>query len=297
MKAVHIKLFALFSDWLKNQTYALNTKKTYLQIAEKFLLYLDSFDIARLKDVSNDLLLNFITKRGSKLYAQANINLRLSALYLFYAWAYANKYSQTNPIIEYKKTMLNTKPFPKKILKLNNDIIILTPKEQETFLNTKEKDSFTTARNRLVIDLIFVGALYAEEVIGLLTKDVNLKKGYIIIRNKKGERQIQINSQVCESCQKWLTIRTSTLRSTPRSPFLFFTDKAKPITKRELHRIISKCMVEAGIDKEHLGPEVLRQTAIFNMLSSGKTIEEVQAITGIKTLKNIQRYQGADLDL
>lgn len=295
MKAIHIKLFSLFENWLENQSYASNTRKTYLQIIRMFLLYISSFGIARLKDVSNDLLIRFVTKRGPKLYAQANINLRLSALYLFYAWAYANKYSQINPIIEYKKTKLNTKPFPKKILKLDNDIIILTPKEQEILLNTKGKDSFATTRNRLVIDLILAGALYAEEVIGLLTKDIHLKSGYITIHNKKGKRRVQINSRVCKTCQRWLTIRTNTLHAT-KLPFLFFTDKVKPITKRELHRIISKCMIETGIDKEHLGPEVLRQTAISNMLSSGKTIEEVQTITGIRTLKNIQKYKRAISD-
>lgn len=179
---------------------------------------------------------------------------------------------------------------------MDNDIVILTPKEQEALLNAKGKDSFTSARNRLVIALILTTALYAEEVIGLLVKDIDLKSGYIIIHNKKGKRRVQINSQVCKACQGWLTIRASTLR-VPKTPFLFLTDKAKSITKRELHRIISKSMIEADIDKEHLGPEVLRQTAIFNMLNSGKTIEEVQAITGIKTLKNIQRYQKADLDL
>lgn len=259
------------------------------------MLYLDSFNIARLKDVSNDLLIQFITKRGSKLYAQANVNLRLSALYLFYAWAHANKYSQTNPIIEYKKTKLNTKPFPKKILKSDDDIVVLTPKEQEALLNAKGKDLFTAIRNRFVIDLILAGALYAEEVIGLLVKDINLKKGYITVYNKKGGRMAQINSRLCKSCQKWLTIRARILR-TQKLPFLFLTDKARPITKRELHRIISKCIVEASIDKKHLGPEVLRQTAIFNMLSAGKTIEEVQAITGIKTLKNIQKYQRVVFD-
>jgi site-specific recombinase XerD len=296
---MHIKLFPLFSNWLEIQSYMPNTKNTYLQVVGKFLFYLDSFDIARLKDVSNDLLIQFITKRGPKLYAQANINLRLSALYLFYAWAHANRYCQTNPVIEHKKTKLNTKHFPKKILEsddgVQDDIIILTPKELEALLNTKGKDSFTTARNRFVIDLILAGALYAEEVIGLLAKDINLKKGYITVCNKKRGRRVQMNSQVSKSCQKWLIIRASTL-CTIKLPFLFFTDKAKPITKRELHRIISKCMIEAGINKEHLGPEVLRQTAISNMLSSGKTIEEVQTITGIKTLKNIQKYQRAVSD-
>jgi hypothetical protein len=55
-----------------------------------------------------------------------------------------------------------------------------------------------------------------------------------------------------------------------------------PITKRTLYRIVSKSMIDSEINKEHLEPEVLRQTAIFNMLVSGKTIEEVHISQKLK---------------
>lgn len=58
-----------------------------------------------------------------------------------------------------------------------------------------------------------------------------------------------------------------------------------------LHKIVSQYMLNAGIEKNSLGPEVLRKTAIYNMFRSGRTLEEIQAATGIKTLGQINKYK------
>ena len=101
MNANYNKLFLLFGGWLKSQKYSRNTKKTYLQACKKFLLYLDNFDIRAIKNADRGSLLKFLTKRGDKLYAQNYINMRQSALNVFYAWAYSNKYCQSNPMLDY----------------------------------------------------------------------------------------------------------------------------------------------------------------------------------------------------
>lgn len=147
------------------------------------------------------------------------------------------------------------------------------------------------ARNKCLISIILMGALRTEEVITLSVDDINLKDSYIDIgKQTNRQRRIEINSQKYKlACQDWLAVRKSMLHG-ERASLLFFTDSIQPITKRKLHKIISKAMIEAGINKVHMGTEILRQTAIANMLSSGKTIEEVQTIIGIKTLKNIQKY-------
>lgn len=285
------KLFLLFHGWLKNQEYSYNTKETYLQVCKKFLLYLDGFDVLNIKDVNKELLLRFLTLRGDKPYAQNYISMRQSALNVFYAWAYNNKYCQINPMLDYRKSKISTKPYPKKVTENPDEITILTPEEQQVLLNVATSDNFITTRNKCIISIILAAALYAEEVINLLINDTDLEQGYVDIRNKKNKkRRVLINLRACKlACQDWLGVRANTLRNR-KSNLLFFTDDIRPITKRTLYRIVSKAMIDGGIDKEHLGPEVLRQTAIANMLSSGKTIEEVQAITGIKTLRNIQKY-------
>jgi len=201
-------------------------------------------------------------------------------------------------MLDYRKAKIKTKTYPEKAAENQNELIILTPEEQRSLLNVATNDSFTAIRNKCIVSIILATALYAEEVINLLIDNLELESGYIDICNKTNKkRRVPINLRACKlACRDWLEVRTNVL-SKRKSSLLFFTDDIQPITKRTLYRIISKVMIEAGIDKAHLGPEVLRQTAIVNMLSSGKTIEEVQAITGIKTLKNIQKYQQANLDL
>lgn len=291
MNTNYIRLFSLFKNWLKDQEYSYNTKETYLRICEKFLLYLYGFDILNIKDVDRGTLVNFLAKRGSKRYAQKCIELRQSALNVFYAWAYTNRYCQTNPMIDYRKAKIQTKAYPKKSVEKSDEITVLTPEEQRMLLNVVTNNEFTTIRNKCIISIILTTALYAEEVISLLVDDIDLEKGHVDICNKQGkERRVPITLRSCKlACQDWLEIRTNALCKR-KSNLLFFTDEVGSITKRSLHRIISKSMLGAGIEKAHLGPEVLRQTAIANMLSSGKTIEEIQTITGIKTLKNIQKY-------
>lgn len=289
MNTNYNRLFLLFHSWLKTQEYSYNTKLTYLQICKKFLSYLDGFGIPRIKRVDRGLLLNFITRKADKLYAQNYINMRQSALSVFYAWAHSNKYCQNNPMLDYRKAKISTKPYPQKVIKNLEEISMLTPKEQQTLLSTAG-DDFTATRNRCIIYIILATALYAEEAIGLLINEIDLEQGYVDISKKNKKRRVPINLRACKSaCRKWLEVRANTLCNR-KSNLLFFTNEIRPITKHTLHRIVSKAMTEARIDKEHLGPEVLRQTAIANMLGSGKTIEEVQAITGIKTLKNIQKY-------
>jgi len=294
MNTNYNKLFSLFKDWLKNQKYSDSTKETYLRACEKFLLYLDEFDIRNIKDVDRGLLLKFFTKRGDKLYAQKYISMRQSALNVFYAWAYNNRYCQTNPMLDYQKAKIKTKSYPEKVAGKPDELTVLTPEEQQMLLKAAANDDFVTTRNKCIISLVLATALYAEEVINLRIDDLDLnsKKSYINICNKTNKkRRVPIDLRACKlACQDWLETRTNTLHNR-KSNLLFFTDTTmRSITKRTLHRIVSKSILDAGIDKEHLGPEVLRQTAIANMLSSGKTIEEVQTITGIKTLKYIQKY-------
>ena len=291
MNTNYSKLFSLFKNWLKGQGYSYNTKETYQQVCKKFLFYLDGFNVQSIKNANRGLLLKFLTKRGDKLYAQNYISMRQSALNLFYAWAYNNKYCQTNPMLDYQKAKMKTKSYPEKVAGKPDEITILTPEEQQMLLKGAANNDFVTIRNKCIISLILATALYAEEAINLRIDDLDLGKSYINICNKTNKkRRVPIDLRACKlACRDWLEVRTNTLRNR-KFNLLFFTDAIHSITKRTLHRIVSKSMIEAGIDKEHLGPEVLRQTAIANMLNSGKTIEEVQAITGIKTLKHIQKY-------
>ena len=62
-----------------------------------------------------------------------------------------------------------------------------------------------------------------------------------------------------------------------------------------LYKIVSEFLQAASITKTHLGSELLRQTAICNMVRRGLSLEEIQANIGFSNLRSIDKYRQACL--
>ena len=292
-------LYKQFKKWLDTQSYSANTKAPYLRIVKSLLNYLNSFGIGYLKNINHELLYNFIISRGDKKYAKAYIQLRESALDLFFAWAKKYKHCPSNPITDFRKIKLHLKPFPKKGAKLDRTTVtILTTDEQELLLDTianrtGDFEEYIILRNKCMITLILATAIYAEELINLSIHDIDLTTGIIGINSRQNKkRSIWLDLKTRAYLKEWLFARNEALSNSANinEPLLFLSNNLNPLNKRDLHRIIANAMQLSGITKEKLGPEVLRQTAIYEMFQSGKTLEEVQEITGIATFVNLKKY-------
>ncbi len=281
-----------FTAWLQaNVNYSQESKKGYLHVARSFLAYLYSFNIPRLSDADVDLLLKFIHFNKDKEYSPKTVRLRLSALSLFYKWAYKNRYSKINLITEYKKINLNkqsslTEKTPPEI----NFAEILSAEEQLALINLPIEHEPLAIRNKSIVLLILASALYAEETINLLTQELDLSAGCITLKNTdKRARRINLDLTICEqSCTDWLAARDMLGKN---CDYLFVARAGEQLTKRMLYKIVSQYLANAQISKKHLGPELLRQTAICNMLLKGLSLEEIQENTGIETLASLEKYK------
>lgn len=295
---IYSKILKNFDKHLINTSYfTKNTVSNYRKIAEYYLTYLETFGINNLNEAGQGILLKFAKFRGSQEYSTAYLNLRMSALKTFYTWAYKNRYCNNHPILEYRKSKLNHSILaPDKDDEELNDIVSLLPEEQGQLLVVMAKNAdFAAIRNKCIVELILASALYAEEIVCLNYADLNLKKGYIDIANQNSERRVKLDITICQiSCNAWLKCRNKMLTQNNEHndcQFLFFTKNFEQLTKRWLYEIISQYLLKAGIIKEHLGADVLRQTAICNMFRIGKTIEEIQQATGIQTLARLEKYR------
>jgi site-specific recombinase XerD len=243
--------------------------------------------------VNSKLLVNFITTRNGKKYANTYVNLREVSLSLFYAWAYQSKLCQNNPMLSLRIERLHTKPFPAKVVsKKFSTIDILKPDEQQKLLESMQQtvgDGFNLTRNIGIVKLMLDTAIYAAELIDLSLGDLDLANNLIIIRKGKA-RKIPINAEAKLACKEWLKVRAGHTKGKNIKP-LFVTEKLNQLYKRGLYRIISKAIVEASLTKKHQGAEVLRQSAICNMLRKGMTIDAIQEITGINTLAYLKKYK------
>jgi site-specific recombinase XerD len=294
----YLQIFKKFNAYLvKSRRFTGRTMFSYPKIVEHYLNYVETFNVLSLNDISQEMTIKFVKLKGDKKYAKAYVNLRLSALNVFYTWAYKNRLCNNHLILEYKKSKLNNYVLynskESSVDDTNSTIVFLQHEDQEKILNFKVAQEFTAIRNKCIVELILAGAIYASEIIYLLSDDLNLKKGYIDIIDTNRERRVWLNTSIClKSCIDWLNFREETLSSQNNiCQFLFFTKNFEQLTKRRLYEIISQYLLSAGIVKERLGSDVLRQTAICNMFRDQMTIEEVQQATGIQTLSILEKYR------
>lgn len=286
-----LKKFAVYINSSPN--FSDSTKFNYPKIIEYYLSYLEAFNIGNINDVDQGLMVKFARFKGNREYANAYFNLRISALKAFYTWAYKNRVCSRHLILEYRKNKL-----VKTILSGNesncdkSSITILQAEERQKLLNNCVENEFMAIRNKCIVDLILASALSATEIITLPLSALNLDHGFIDIVDTSKERRVKIDIALCrQSTNDWLKIRNNTLSEQNPCQLLFFTKNFEQLTKRMLHKIVSKYLLRVGITKEHLGPDVLRQTAICYMFKNQRTLEEVQQATSIQTLARLEKYR------
>ena len=98
-------------------------------------------------------------------------------------------------------------------------------------------------------------------------------------------RDLRLGKQSTSALRDWLAVRSATLeKASPDSlamlELVFFTERRKPLSRRVLFHLTSGLIAEAceslGIRlPRHLGPLVLRNTAILHWIRSGLPMDEV----------------------
>jgi len=293
-------MLSKYQGWLHQLDHlSPNTKTIYLRQINNLLAYLIAFDILRLNDISQKRLYQFIHQYQQKTYSKTWVRVKVASLQLFFRWAYENKYCREQPMVTYKKNKIAHVPLTAGEDEQPDERIILTNKEQQRltrYLATVDKEDVLAIRNRCIILLILATGLFAAELVALFTDDLSLKSGYIIVRNNTNRiRKINVDINLCRnSCKEWLSKRNELLGN-DKQPFLFITQHLQPISLRSLYNIVADTLLHAGIIKKRAGAEVLRQTAIFNRLKNGASLETIRQEYGINTLAQIERYSDIDI--
>lgn len=296
---MHKTIFTRYQNWLKENcrgTYSNITLLAYLKTVEKFLFYLENNKIVRLNDIELDKLHHFVkvkNKQQNKLYATGTQKVRMAALNLFFTWAYEYKYCRFNPVLTFKIDTLQ-KQFYEKRNKLDQkeEVSILTQHEMHLLLKTTvDNNNFIDIRNAAIVALILASGLYAHEITTLPINAVNTRKNELTLIDEAGNNRIIPLDTIIylHPCQEWLAIRKNFLQKNEHHLF-FFTKDLLPISQRNLHKIISQQLEQAGIRKGQKGGDILRQTAVVAKLAQGSSVEETMLMTETKSMSTMERY-------
>ncbi|MBM3233619.1 integrase [Candidatus Pacearchaeota archaeon] len=163
---------------------------------------------------------------------------------------------------------------PKKDKKLP---AVLSREEVKKLLDTAE-----TNKSRLMLSLLYSSGLRVSELVNLKKADLNLQDKTGWVRKGKGskDRIFMLSESLCRELQEYC-------EKNPEAVYLF--SKAKPLTTRNIQKIIQLTTKKSGIDKK-VTPHTLRHSFATHLLESGVDIRIIQELLGHSSLNTTQLY-------
>lgn len=150
---------------------------------------------------------------------------------------------------------------------------------QEEILNLIEATD--NRKSRLIVSLLYSSGLRVSELVNLKVDDLNLKEKLGWVRRGKGskDRLFTISESLSEELAKYLDKKENT----------YVFSKEKPLTTRNIQKIIKGARLKAGITKK-VTPHTLRHSFATHLLEQGTDIRVIQAVLGHSSLNTTQIY-------
>lgn len=143
-------------------------------------------------------------------------------------------------------------------------------------------DSSETLKSRLMMSMLYSSGLRVSELVNLKKNDISLveKTGWVRKGKGKKDRLFSVSEGLCLELKSYFDKH-------PENTYLFSKDK--PLTTRNIQKIIQKITKKAGIQKK-VTPHTLRHSFATHLLESGTDIRIIQELLGHSNLNTTQMY-------
>lgn len=208
-----------------------------------------------------------------------SVNRKISALKSFF------KYLKKQGIIRQNPMTRIVSPKTKKRLP-----VFVEETQMNVLLDDVEfGDTFNGIRNKLIILIFYLSGIRLSELINIKINEIDFhNNSFKVIGKRNKERIIPISGEMKGFLKNYLHQR-SEVEGSGQTPFLFITDKSKPVYSKLVYRIINKYLaLVTTIDKK--SPHVLRHTFATHMLNNGADLNAIKELLGHSNLSATQVY-------
>ncbi|MEK6879788.1 MAG: site-specific tyrosine recombinase/integron integrase [Nanoarchaeota archaeon] len=156
-------------------------------------------------------------------------------------------------------------------------VIVLTREE------IKRLFEFTaTKKSNLILQLLYSSGLRVSELVNLKHTDIDFKQNIGWVRKGKGkkDRMFILSNKLSLKLQNF---------SSKNYDWNYLFSKEKPMTTRNLQKIVKITAEKAGIQKK-VHPHTLRHSFATHLLENGVDIRKIQVLLGHSSLTTTQIY-------
>ena len=255
-----------------------NSLKSYRRDILKFRNFLESNDIEKLNNVSEEICSSWIGSLYSMNIGARSIQRHLSSVKGFF------KYLQKNHLINQSPFELISGPKTEKKLPES-----LTPEQINRLLDFKPS-SLIEIRDLAIIELMYSSGLRVSETVNVDIQDFEENKDFLRVIGKGSKtRLVPLGRFAISAINNWLEERK---KITSDDGALFINKAGGRLTTRSVQLRLKKLAVKQGLPP--INPHMLRHSFATHMLESSGDLRSIQELLGHSSLSTTQIYTNLD---
>ncbi len=255
-----------------------NSLKSYRRDILKFRNFLESNNIVKLNNVSEEICSSWIGSLYSMNIGARSIQRHLSSVKGFF------KYLQKNHLINQSPFELISGPKTEKKLPES-----LTPEQINRLLDFKPS-SLIEIRDLAIVELMYSSGLRVSETVNVDIQDFEENKDFLRVIGKGSKtRLVPLGRFAISAINNWLEERK---KITSDDGALFINKAGGRLTTRSVQLRLKKLAVKQGLPP--INPHMLRHSFATHMLESSGDLRSIQELLGHSSLSTTQIYTNLD---
>jgi len=272
----------LFLNYLRfEKRYSQHTILSYQTDLDQFEGYSRNYleDEEGLDGADTKLIRSWIAHLMESGMSARSVNRKITTLKTFYKFMMREQHIKINPMDKVISPKSN-KTLP---------AFVEEEKMDELLDSHSFGEDFHGARNKLIIELLYLTGMRLSELIGLKDRHFDLYECTVKVTGKRNkERIIPLEQAAVDIIMNYLDMRKQEFPGSGSGHF-FVTDKGKPLYPKFVYKVVNNYL-RLVTTMEKRSPHVLRHSFATHMLNRGADLNAIKEILGHANLSATQVY-------
>ena len=274
-----------YVDYLHNvKQVSHNTEVSYQQDLKMAAGYLEGMDVENPLDATATNLNSYMLFLEREGFSPATVSRKIAALRSFYRYMLEEQKIQTDPTTELK---------PPKVEKKAPHI--LTVDEVDKLLSRPDTTTMKGLRDKAMMELLYATGIRVSELINLQLSDIDIKRCFLICREKNKERWIPFGEKTKQALNVYLKHAREVLLKGNDNEYLFTNCSGKPMSRQGFWKVLKGYAAEVGIT-EDITPHTLRHSFATHLLQNGADLKSVQEMLGHADISTTALYANLNMN-
>ena len=260
-----------------------NTCDAYLSDARKFLAWLADRPMTTLRDVTLDVLSEFVAALAEVGIAERSQARIISGLRSFFGYLTSEGYIATDPSLLLERPRIGRR-LPE----------VLAIEEIDAMEAAIDRSAAEASRNYAIIETLYGCGLRVSELVNLEISNLYFDQGYLIVTGK-GDKQrlVPMAATTADAIRSYFPDRDRLDIKRGEENYVFLNRRGRRLTRVMIFLIIKQLAELAGIRKK-ISPHTLRHSFATHLLEGGANLRVIQMMLGHESLGTTEIYLHLD---